>query len=73
MADSNMLYAYFWACRLPQETLPTSIKDVEELEIISGELIINLGTINLNLKNKLNIVTNYIKNILMFSLLLVIL
>ena len=31
------------------------------LEIISGELSINLGTINLNLKNKLNIVTNYIK------------
>ena len=29
MADSNMLYAYFWACRLPQETLPISIKDVE--------------------------------------------
>lgn len=29
MPDSNMLYAYSWACRLSQETLPTSLKDVE--------------------------------------------
>jgi hypothetical protein len=29
MPDSNMLYAYFWACRLPQDSLPTSLKDVE--------------------------------------------
>ena len=30
MPDSNMLYAYFWACRLPHDTLPTSLKDVEK-------------------------------------------
>jgi hypothetical protein len=29
MPDSNMLYAYIWACRLSHETLPTSLKDVE--------------------------------------------
>jgi hypothetical protein len=29
MQDSNMLYAYFWACRLTQDMLPTSLKDVE--------------------------------------------
>ena len=34
MTDSNMLYAYFWACRLPQETLPNSIKDVERRAIL---------------------------------------
>ena len=34
MTDSNMLYAYFWACRLPQETLPNSIKDVERRVIL---------------------------------------
>jgi len=29
MPDSNMLYAYIWACRLTHETLPTSLEDVE--------------------------------------------
>jgi hypothetical protein len=34
MPDSNMLFAYFWACRLPQDTLPTSLKDVERRAIL---------------------------------------
>jgi hypothetical protein len=38
MANSNMLYAYFWACRLPQETLPTSIKDVEMRAILVDKI-----------------------------------
>lgn len=29
MSDSNMLYAYFWACRLPQDMLPISLEDAE--------------------------------------------
>jgi hypothetical protein len=38
MADSNMLYTYLWACRLPQETLPTSIKDVEVRAILIDKI-----------------------------------
>ena len=38
MADSNMLYAYFWASRLPQETLPISIKDVEVRAILIDKI-----------------------------------
>ena len=38
MPDSNMLYAYFWACRLPQDTLPTSLKDVEIRAILIDKM-----------------------------------
>lgn len=38
MPDSNMLYAYFWACRLSQETLPTSLKDVEMRAILIDKI-----------------------------------
>lgn len=38
MSDSNMLYAYFWACRLPQDMLPTSLKDVEMRAILIDKI-----------------------------------
>jgi len=38
MPDSNMLYAYFWACRLSQEILPTSLKDVEMRAILIDKI-----------------------------------
>lgn len=38
MPDSNMLYAYFWACRLPQDILPISLKDVEIRAILIDKI-----------------------------------
>ncbi len=38
MPDSNMLYAYFLACRLPEDTLPTSVKDVETRAILIDKI-----------------------------------
>ena len=38
MPDSNMLYAYFWACRVPQDMLPTSLKDVEIRAILIDKI-----------------------------------
>ena len=33
-----MLYAYFWGCRLSQETLPTLLKDVEMTAILIDKI-----------------------------------
>ena len=38
MTDSNMLYAYIWACRLSQEMLPTSLEDVEIRAILIDKI-----------------------------------
>ena len=38
MPDSNMVYAYFWACRLSQETLPTLLKAVEMRAILIDKI-----------------------------------
>ncbi|MGA9743703.1 MAG: hypothetical protein WBQ16_03715, partial [Nitrososphaeraceae archaeon] len=38
MPDSNMLYAYFWACRLSDEELPTSLQDVETRAILIDKI-----------------------------------
>lgn len=33
-----MLYAYFWACTLSDEELPTSLQDVETRAILIGKI-----------------------------------
>jgi hypothetical protein len=38
MPDSNMLYAYSWACRLPHDTLPTSLREVEGRAILIDKI-----------------------------------
>ena len=38
MPDSNMLYAYFWACRLSQVALPTLLKEVEMRAVLIDKI-----------------------------------
>jgi hypothetical protein len=52
LPDSNMLYAYFWACRLSIEELPASLKDVETRAILIDKIDMPL-TIENNTANLL--------------------
>ncbi|MGA8403182.1 MAG: hypothetical protein WB664_00060 [Nitrososphaeraceae archaeon] len=55
MPDSNMLYAYFWACRLSNEELPTSLKDVETRAILIDKIDMPLTVEN----NTANLLLEY--------------
>ena len=50
-----MLYAYFWACRLSNEELPTSLKDVETRAILIDKIDMPLTVEN----NTANLLLEY--------------
>ena len=50
-----MLYAYFWACRLSIEELPTSLKDVETRAILIDKIDMPLTVEN----NTANLLLEY--------------